>query len=52
MMLFIDLGETYKILVGSRTSSLDLVTDVNFMLVQKTLDASMNIYKDCTPDHK
>ena len=33
MMLFIDLGEAYKVPVGSRTSLLDLVTDVNFKSV-------------------
>ena len=33
VMLFIDLGEVYKVPVGSRTSSLDLVTDVNFKSV-------------------
>ena len=33
MMLFIDLGEAYKVPVGSGTSSLDLVTDVNFKSV-------------------
>ena len=33
VMLLIDLGKPYKLPVGSRTSSLDLVTDVNFKLV-------------------
>ena len=32
MMLLIDLGTPCKIPVGSRTSSLDLVTDINFRL--------------------
>ena len=33
MILLIDLGKPYKVPVGSRTSSLDLVTDVNFKLI-------------------
>ena len=33
MMLFIDLGEAYKVPVGSRTSSLDLVAEANFKSV-------------------
>ena len=33
VMLLLDLGKLYKLPVGSRTSSLDLVTDVNFKLV-------------------
>ena len=33
VMLLIDLGKAYKLYVGSRTSSLHLVTDVNFKLV-------------------
>ena len=33
MMLFIDLGKAYKVPVGCRTSSLDLVIDVNFKSV-------------------
>ena len=32
VMLLIDLGTPCKIPVGSRTSSLDLVTDINFRL--------------------
>ena len=32
-MLFINLREAYKVPVGYRTSSLNLVSDVNFMLV-------------------
>ena len=33
VMLLIDLGKPYKLPVGSRSSSLDLVTDVSFKLV-------------------
>ena len=33
VMLLIDLGKPYKLPVGSRTSPLGLVTDVNFKLV-------------------
>ena len=33
VMLLIDLGKPYKLPVGSRTSSLDLVTRVKFKLV-------------------
>ena len=33
MILLIDYGKPYKLTVGSRTSSLDLVTGVMFKLV-------------------
>ena len=33
VILLIVLGKPYKVPVGSRTSSLDLVSDVNFKLV-------------------
>ena len=33
VILLIDLGKAYKVPVGSTTSSLDLVTDVNIKLV-------------------
>ena len=33
VMPLIDFGKAYKLPIGSRTSSLDLVTDVNFKLV-------------------
>ena len=42
-------GET-QLPVVSRTSLVNLVTGV--FMFYKTLDASMNIYKDYTPDHK
>ena len=49
VMLLIDLGKPYKLPVGSRTSSLPLVTTVVFY---KILELYRSIYKDCTPDHK
>ena len=41
VMLLIDLGKPYKLPIGSRTSSLPLVTAVMFC----------KIYKDCISDH-
>ena len=52
VMLLIVLGKPYKLPVSSRTSSLDLVTDVNLSWFCNILDTSIMIYKDCTSDHK
>ena len=48
MMLLIDFRKPYKQPVGSRTSSLPLVTAVLFYNI---LNLQLSIYRDCTSDH-